>query len=305
MFKTRYNKLNHYLTNKFGSRTLKICVDGYFSCPNRTGEKGLNGCIFCSTAGSGDLINSKPTILEQITNYLSSYKATRAGKFIVYFQAFSNTYDSVDNLKKKYYEAINADDRIVGLDIATRPDCINNENVKLLSEINKIKPVTVEFGLQTANDDIGKIINRCYTTDDFITAVNLLHKYNIEVVAHIMVGLPNETETDILNTVDLINKLNIEGIKIHSTYVLKNTKLCEMFNQGKYTPLTQEYYVKMVAKIISRLNPNIIIHRLTGDPPKELLVAPEWTKHKKIVLNAIEQTLENADIFQGKEKDLR
>ena len=188
----RYKKLNEYYKEKFGERTLKICVDGGFTCPNRDGKCGTGGCIFCSEKGSGELIKqSNESITKQVKDYLNSYRAKRANKFIVYFQNFSNTYDTLENLKKKYDSSL-IDDRIVGLSIATRPDCINEEIVKLIKSYSDKYYVCVELGLQTASDEIGRIINRGYTTKQFIEAVKLLNKYEIDVITHIMCGLPGE-----------------------------------------------------------------------------------------------------------------
>ena len=293
----RYNHLNKYLKEKFGERTLKICIDGNFTCPNRDGSKGLNGCIFCSAKGSGDHLHTC-SIPEQVRSYFKSYKAQRANKFIVYFQNFSNTYDSVGNLKKKYDSAL-IDDRIVGLSVATRPDCIDESIAKFLKDYSDKYYVSVELGLQTSNEKIGKVINRCYSNSDFSKAVSILNKYNIDVVAHIMVGLPFEEEKDIYNTINFLNKHNIQGLKIHSCYVVKNTKLAEMYNKGLYTPLSLDYYLNCCAYILTHINSNIIIHRVSGDCPKNLLIAPEWNLHKKWILNGLDKLLREKNLTQG------
>lgn len=295
----RYNHLNEYLKNKFGERTLKICVDGGFTCPNRDGKIGTGGCIFCSERGSGDHIDSTLSIKKQVEEYFKSYRAKRANKFIVYFQNYTNTYDSIENLKKKYDAAL-IDDRIVGIAIATRPDCINEEIAQLIKSYSNKYYVWVELGLQTSNDNIGKIINRGYNTRQFSRAVDILNKYNIDVVAHIMVGLPNETKNDIKNTVKFINNSKIAGIKIHSTYIVKNTILENMYLNGEYTPITLEYYLDCLTYIITHINSNIVIHRISGDAPKDLLIAPEWNLHKKWILNGFEKILKNENLFQGK-----
>lgn len=295
----RYNHLNEYLKNKFGERTLKICVDGGFTCPNRDGKIGTGGCIFCSERGSGDHIDSTLSIKKQVEEYFKSYRAERANKFIVYFQNYTNTYDSIENLKKKYDAAL-IDDRIVGIAIATRPDCINEEIAQLIKSYSNKYYVWVELGLQTSNDNIGKIINRGYNTRQFSRAVDILNKYNIDVVAHIMVGLPNETKNDIKDTVKFINNSKIAGIKIHSTYIVKNTILENMYLNGEYTPITLEYYLDCLTYIITHINSNIVIHRISGDAPKNLLIAPEWNLHKKWILNGFEKILKNENLFQGK-----
>ena len=294
----RYNVLNKYLKNKFGERTLKICVDGNFTCPNRDGRLSKSGCIFCSALGSGEHLNKIP-IKDQVQLALNGYKSTRANKFIVYFQNFTNTYDTIENLKNKYDSAL-IDKRIVGLSIATRPDCITEDICKLLKSYTNKYYVSVELGLQTSSDKIGTIINRCYSTNQFKNATTLLNKYNIDVITHIMIGLPEETFKDIKNTVDLINSLNIQGLKIHSTYIVKNTKLEEMYRKKEYTPITLEYYLDSLCYIISHLNKDIIIHRISGDSPKDLLVAPNWNLHKKWILNGLDKLLKEKDLYQGK-----
>lgn len=295
----RYNHLNEYLKNKFGERTLKICIDGGFTCPNRDGSKGTNGCIFCSEKGSGDHIHLD-TISNQVKNYFNSYKAKRANKFIVYFQNFTNTYDTLENLKKKYDSAL-IDDRIVGLSVATRPDCINEDIAKLLQSYTDKYYVSVELGLQTANEETGKLINRCYSNNDFTKAVEILNRYNIDIVAHIMVGLPNETKEDIQNTVQFINKHNIQGLKIHSCYIVKGTKLEELYLENKYIPLKLDDYLHSCAYILTHISKDIVIHRVSGDAPKDLLVAPDWNKHKKWIINGLDKLMREKDLWQGME----
>lgn len=297
----RYNHLNTYYKNIFGERTLKICIDAGFSCPNRDGTLSNSGCIFCSEKGSGELIKySNQHIENQVTNFLNSYRGKRANKFIAYFQNFTNTYDTLENLKEKYDSALNASDKIVGLSIATRPDCITEEIAKLLASYLDKYNVSVELGLQTSNNNIGKIINRCYSSSQFTEAVKILRKYNIEVIAHMMIGLPTETFDDIKNTVDFINKHDIQGLKIHSTYIVKNTILADMYFNKKYEPITLEYYLDSLAYVITHIRKDLIIHRISGDAPKDLLVAPEWNLHKKWILNGFEKLLKEQDFWQGK-----
>ncbi len=298
--KERYNHLNTYYKNKFGERTLKICIDASFTCPNRDGTLSSKGCIFCSQKGSGELIKfSNLNITKQVQNFLNSYRGKRANKFIVYFQNFTNTYNSISNLKKKYDAAL-IDNRIIGLSVATRPDCINEEIANLLDSYSDKYNVSVELGLQTSNDTIGDLINRCYSSTQFTNAVNILRKHNIEVIAHIMIGLPTETFEDIKNTVNFINSHDIQGIKIHSTYVVKDTVLANMYYEYKYIPITLDYYLENLAYVITHLRPDIIIHRISGDAPKDLLVAPKWNMHKKWILNGFEKLLKEKDLWQGK-----
>ena len=293
-----YNHLNEYYKEKFNERTLKICIDASFTCPNRDGKKGKGGCIFCSSSGSGDLLYSSLSIQDQVKNFLISYKGKRANKFIVYFQNFTNTYAPIRELKRKYDEAL-CDERIVGIDIATRPDAIDEEVCKLLASYKDRYYVAVELGLQTSNEITHHFINQNITNDEFIKAVNLLNKFQIDVIIHIMVGLPQETHQDIINTVKFLNSINYQGLKIHSTYVIKNTILGNMFESGKYVPLSFEEYIDEVIYILLHINENVIIHRITGDPPKDNLLAPSWTTHKKRVLNLVENIFIKNNYKQG------
>ena len=293
----RYLKFSNWLKDKFGERVLKICVDGGFTCPNRDGKCGVGGCIFCSEKGSGEHIKNL-NITEQVLSHLNSYRGKRANKFIVYFQNFSNTYDSVKNLKIKYDQAL-VSDKIVALSVATRPDCINEEIVKLLSSYAKQYYVYVELGLQTVNEEVARFCNRGYSNQQFTQSVELLNKYNIPVVVHIMVGLPNEKQDDIAKIVNFINNHNIQGVKIHSTYVVKNTKLHNLYLAGEYEPLKFEDYIKNVIYIITHLKKDIVIHRISGDAPKDILVVPEWNMHKKRILNCVFKTLNDKNLYQG------
>ena len=295
----RYNKLNRFLKNKFGEKVLKICIDGGFTCPNRDGKKSTYGCIFCSEKGSGEHIKKCDSISEQVRNYFKSYKAERANKFIAYFQNYTNTYDSIENLKEKYDSAL-IDKRIVALAVATRPDCITEDIAKLLSSYSKKYYVWVELGLQTSNEETGKFINRCYINSDFTNAISILNKYNIDIVSHIMVGLPNETFEDIKNTVEFINKHNIQGLKIHSTYVVEHTQLYKLYKEENYSPISLEYYLECLCYIITHISPEVVIHRISGDAPKDILVAPNWNSHKKWIMNGFNKKMIDEDLWQGK-----
>lgn len=303
--KERYKHLNKYLKEKFGERTLKICIDGGFTCPNRDGTISTKGCIFCSEKGSGELIRcgSGNSIVEkiknQVENYFGSYRSERANKFIAYFQNFTNTYDSLDMLKSKYDAAL-IDDKIVGLEVATRPDCINEDIVNLLKSYKDKYYVCVELGLQTSNDTTGILINRGYSSCQFTSAVKLLNDAGIDVVAHIMIGLPGETFDDLKNTVDFINSHNIQGLKIHSTYVVKNTVLADMYFDGSYEPISLEYYLESLTYVVTHISPDVVIHRISGDAPKDLLIAPDWNLHKKWVLNGFDKILREQNLWQGK-----
>ena len=296
--KERYKHLNKYLKEKFGERTLKICIDGGFTCPNRNGTVGSNGCIFCSERGSGEHLNSTKNISLQVQDYFKSYKAERANKFIAYFQNFTNTFAPIDILKAKYDAAL-INDKIVALAIATRPDCINEDICKLLKSYTDKYYVWIELGLQTSNDSTAKLINRGYSSDQFSKALTLLNKYNIDVVTHIMVGLPSENFEDIKNTVNFINLHNIQGLKIHSTYVVKNTILADMFRNGSYQPISLQYYLDCASYILTHVSPDIVIHRVSGDAPKDLLIAPDWNAHKKWIINGLDKLLCEQNLWQG------
>lgn len=305
----RINYINDYWKEKFGERTLKISIDGGFTCPNRDGTKSTHGCIFCSERGSGEHLSINSSIRQQIINYFKGYRVKRANSFILYFQNFSNTYDTITNLKMKYNTALetaeemvenqNSSKKIVGISIATRPDCINEHVCKLLSVYTERYYVMVELGLQTSNNFTGELINRCYSSEDFTKAVSLLNHYNIDVVAHIMIGLPNETHEDIINTTRFLNSHTLHGIKIHSTYVLKNTILASMYEQKKYFPISLSEYLEEVTYILTHISPNVVIHRISGDAPKEMLLAPEWNVHKKLVMNGIFNQFEKQNLYQG------
>ena len=256
--------------------------------------------FFCIEKGAGELIKfSKLHISEQVNNFLNSYRGMRANKFIVYFQNFTNTYDSLENLKEKYDAAL-VSDKIVGISIATRPDCITEDIAKLIASYADKYDVSVELGLQTSNDNIGRIINRYYTTTQFTTAVNILRKYNIEIITHMMIGLPKESFVDIKDTVKFINNHDIQGLKIHSTYIVKNTVLASMYYNKEYEPITLDYYLDALTYVITHVRPDLIIHRISGDAPKDLLVAPKWNLHKKWILNGFAKRLKDENLWQGK-----
>lgn len=293
----RYNYLNNFLKNKFDERTLKICIDGGFTCPNRDGKLSTRGCIFCSEMGSGERLHGELGITKQVLDTIK-YKEDRANKFIVYFQNFTNTYDSVDNLKKKYDAAL-VDDRIVALAIATRPDCIDEDVVKLIKSYSEKYYVWVELGLQTIDNRIGNVINRCYTTEQYEAALKILNDNGIDVVTHFMIGLPGETKEILEDEIKFINKHSIQGIKIHSTYIVKNTALEKMYVNGEYEPITFEYYMDTLIHLITHLKKDIVIHRFSGDAPRDTLVAPEWTGHKKKVMNELNNRMERENLYQG------
>ncbi len=294
----RYNKFNTFLKEKFGERVLKVCIDGGFTCPNRDGKCGTSGCIFCGEKGSGENTRGGD-ISAQVLAHISSYRGERADKFIAYFQNFSNTYADIVDLKEKYDSAL-VSNKIVALAIATRPDCITDEIAELIASYKKQGLyVWVELGLQTVNNKVGLLINRGYTNEDFDNALNILNKYEIDVVTHIMVGLPQEEQNDIKDIVEFVNARNIRGIKIHSTYVIAGTALEKLYNQGRYTPIELDDYIEKVLYILTHIKKDIVVHRITGDAPKDLLIAPKWSAHKKLVMNRVENIMASDNLLQG------
>lgn len=300
----RYNSLNNYLKTKFGKKVYKLSLDGGFTCPNRDGTLGTRGCIFCSASGSGDFASSRNlSITQQIEMAkLRVRSKTNDNSFIAYFQAFTNTYAPVSVLKGKYTEAINHKD-IVALSIATRPDCISDEVLDLLIELNKIKPVWVELGLQTTKESSVEYIRRGYENEVYVDIAQKLRNAGIEVITHIILGLPNETKEDMLSSVKFAGKYS-DGIKLQLLHILKGTDLCTDYEKGEFKALTLDEYVDILCDAVEILPQNVIIHRLTGDGDKKLLVAPLWSGNKKNVLNTINKTFEERNVLQGRKSEI-
>ena len=290
-----YNNLSSYLKMKYGGKVSKICIDGGFGCPNRDGTCGVGGCIYCGERGAGEHIDPSVSIREQAEAVLGRDK--RSDHFIAYFQNFTNTYAPVDVLKERYDSAL-ISDRIVALAIGTRPDCITEEIAELIASYRDRVDVWVELGLQTASDSVAEVINRGYKTEVYKRAASILKAYGIPFVAHMIIGLPTDTTENIDATVDLING-DAWGVKIHSIYVMDGTALAGMYREGLYVPPTMEEYVSLAARSIARLRPDMIVHRITGDCPDGLLVAPEWNKDKNKVIAEIRATLERDGMRQG------
>ncbi len=286
-----YISTNEYYKQKYGSKVYKLSIDGGFTCPNRDGTVGTGGCIFCSSFGSGEFAAKGNNITEQLENAkLRVEKKNKGGKYIAYFQSFTNTYAPVEKLKRVYYEAIKPD-YIVGLSIGTRPDCLDDDVISLLKEINKIKPVSVELGLQTTNEKSVEYIRRGYKTQVYFDAVKRLKSAGIDVVTHIIIGLPNETADDAVKTTLDAVSAGTNGVKFHLLHVLKNTDLERDYLSGKFECLTLENYAEILKKCISVLPPDIVVHRITGDGAKRDLVAPLWSADKKTVLNFLNSYL--------------
>lgn len=287
-----YLSFNKYLKEKFGQKVYKISLDGGFTCPNRDGKAGTRGCIFCSKGGSGDFAESREmSITEQIENGKKRVeKKIKSGKYIAYFQAFTNTYAPVEMLRQKYEEAINHPD-IVALSIATRPDCLGDDVLRLLDEMNKIKPVFVELGLQTIHQKSAKYIRRGYDLSVYDKAVRDLKKIGVNIVVHVILGLPNESENDMLETVKYVCESGANGIKLQLLHVIDGTDLAKDYEKGLFKTLEFDEYVNLIVKCVKIIPKDIVIHRLTGDGAKKDLIAPLWSANKKRVLNAINKAL--------------
>lgn len=298
----RYYSLDYYIKETFGEKLYKLSLDGGMTCPNRDGTLGTKGCIFCSAGGSGDFAGNRALpIKEQLkqAKFLVQSKHT-GSSYIAYFQAYTNTYAPIPYLEKIFMEAILEPD-IKVLSIATRPDCLSSEVLDLLSRLNKIKPVWVELGLQTIHEESSKFIRRGYDLDVFEKAVYDLKDIGINVIVHTILYLPKETETMMLDTVSYLNTLPIDGIKFQLLHILKGTDLATLYETNPFYLPTLEEYIVFLGKLITHLREDIVVHRLTGDGPKSLLLAPMWTSNKRNVLNQIQKYFKDADIWQGKE----
>lgn len=294
----RYYSLNEYLKKTFGEKVYKLSLDLGLTCPNRDGTLDTRGCIFCHNGSShfaefGDDINLQ---LENAKKRIES--KTDAKKFIAYFQSFTNTYAPAEYLEKIFNDVINRDD-IVAISIGTRPDCLPPEILNLLEKLNKIKPVWVELGLQTSNEKSAEYIRRCYPNSVYENAVGELKNRGINVITHIIIGLPNETKVDIFNTVDFAVKCGTDGVKLQLLHILKDTDLYEDFKKGTVVPLQMAEYIDILFGCLERIPENVVIHRITGDAPKKYLVEPLWSADKKTVLNTINRELKNRNIIQG------
>ncbi len=298
----RYYSLDYYIKETFGEKLYKLSLDGGMTCPNRDGKIDRRGCIFCSAGGSGDFAGDRRlSIKEQISQakQLVSRKHT-GSSYIAYFQAYTNTYAPLSYLEKIFTEAI-SEPNIRILSIATRPDCLSSEILELLSRLNKIKPVWVELGLQTIHKKSADFIRRGYDLDVFEKAVYDLKNIGITVITHVILCLPNENTEEMLETISYLNGLPIDGIKLQLLHILKGTDLAKVYETTPFYLPNLEEYLELLGKIISHLREDIVIHRLTGDGPKTLLIEPLWTGNKRMVLNRIQKYLKDADIWQGKE----
>ena len=296
----RYYSLDYYLKQTFGEKVYRLSLNGGMTCPNRDGTLGDLGCIFCSAGGSGDFAASAGSITNQIAQAKMRILAkTSCNKFIAYFQAFTNTYAPVSKLRQLFYEAIQQPE-IVALSIATRCDCLSPEILDLLEELNQIKPVWIELGLQTIHEETLTFIRSGFTLHQYEKAVYALHERGISVITHLILGLPGETKDAMRASVSYVASLPVDGIKLQLLHVLKGTDLGTLYQKEPFPLFTLEEYCSFVAECISLLPPDMVVHRLTGDGPRNLLLAPLWSTDKKRVLNTIQKQLKEADLWQGK-----
>lgn len=297
----RYYTLNYYLLNRFKRKVFKVALNGNFTCPNRDGTISTKGCIFCSEKGSGDFAGdvNEPLATQFNTIRAIIHQKWKDAAYIVYFQANTNTYAPLDRLKKLYEEAINLDENIVAISIATRPDAISDEVINYLGELNKKIPVWIELGLQSIHQKTANFINRGYQLDVFTSTVSKLRQQNLEVIVHIINGLPYETKEMMLETINFLNQCDIQGIKIHSLYILENTILGKIYHTNPFPILSLEEYVDIVTEQLALLRADIVVHRINGDAPKEDLIAPLWSQKKFIVMNEIDKEMKKRDYYQG------
>lgn len=297
----RYHTLDYYYKNRFHEKVFKVSLNAGFTCPNIDGTVGYGGCIYCSKSGSGEFAgNEKESIEKQFIDIRDMMlKKWPKAKYIGYFQAHTNTYAPPNRLKE-LYETILKQDNVIGLNIATRPDSITDECLDYLEELNKKTYLTIELGLQTIKEETSKLINRCHSLECFQDMVKKLRERNIDVVVHIINGLPYETKEDMLNTIKYLNKLDIQGIKIHMLSILKDTPIEKLYKDNNLHSLTKEEYIDIVIDQLELLRPEIVIHRITGDPKLDDLVEPDWLIKKFCVLNDIDKEMVRRDSYQGK-----
>lgn len=302
-----YNSLNYYFQTVYGEKIYKVAINGGMTCPNRDGVLDTRGCIFCSKGGSGEFaapINSDKVDISSQLEFARKRVEDKIhnGKFIAYFQPYTNTYATIDYLEKVYTEAISPED-VVGLSIATRPDCLSGEVMELLGKIKEKYPekcLWIELGLQTIHRKTVQYIRRCYETAVFEDAMKKLNNAGIPAIVHVILGLPGETKQDMLGTIEYLNTFNIFGIKLQLLHVLKETDLAIDYEKRKFDALTMEEYIDILIECIEHLNPNTVIHRVTGDGPKNLLIAPLWSGNKKLVLNTLLKEMDERNSWQGK-----
>lgn len=296
----RYHTYNYYLKNKYHQKVAKVALNADFTCPNRDGSKGYGGCIFCSSSGSGDYAGNVHDHLEKQFQTISQIMKRKWPEcaYIAYFQANTNTYGPLDKIKKMIQPFLEKDD-IKGIALATRPDCLSEEIVCYLSEVNQTKDVYIELGLQTIHDETSKLINRGHTYQEFLDGLALCRQYNLEVCVHIINGLPFETKEMMIETAKTLGQLDIQALKIHMLFVVKNTKLQQMYENHEFEMLTRQEYIDIVVEQLRYINPEIVLERLTGDGKIDDLIAPMWSIKKVTILNDIDKQMKERDIYQG------
>ena len=297
----RYHTLNSYLRQTFGTKVFKVMLDAGFTCPNRDGSIATGGCTFCSARGSGDFAGWRRDNLVTQFNEVKNrqHRKWPDAKYIGYFQAYSNTYAPVDVLRE-YYEVILAQEDVVGLSIATRPDCLPDDVIELLAELNEKTYLWVELGLQTIHESTSELINRAHDTACYYEAVEKLRKHNIRVCSHIIFGLPGETEEMMLETARAVAHMDVQGIKLHLLHLMRKTPMVKQYEAGLLQFLEQDQYVRLIVDALEMLPPEMVIHRLTGDSPPDLLIGPLWSRNKWEVLTAIDRELVRRETWQGK-----
>lgn len=300
-----YYSLDAYCKNTFQHKCYKIALNAHMTCPNRDGTLDTRGCIFCSAGGSGDFAVTRSTNIEQqISEGLSLFGGKQTGEhFIAYFQAFTNTYAPTDYLERVYREALDCA-KVCGISIATRPDCLPDEVLQLLEKLQREYPhkfIWIELGLQTIHEDTAAFIRRGYPLSCFENAVKKLHALNLPVIVHVILGLPGETPGHMLETIDYLNQLHPFGIKLQLLHVLEHTDLAIHYLNGDFNALTKEEYLDILIQCLTHLSPDIVIHRVTGDGSKELLIAPKWSCNKRDVLNSLHKQMKEKNAHQGKD----
>jgi hypothetical protein len=298
----RYRKLSDYLKERYGERVQRIVIHGGFSCPNRDGTKSRGGCIYCDATGSGFTTLMRLPIREQVMEMKKKYEKRGIKKFIAYFQSFSNTYAPVEVLRERYEEAL-VDDSIIQLSVSTRPDLVSERVLDLFEEFKKRVDVSVELGLQTANYRTLKKINRDHTLAEFVDAAVRVKRRGIELVVHVILNLPWDDMEDVVETAKILSALDVDGVKLHSLYVVERTKLAEMYKKGEIKICSLEEYIDRAITFLEYLSPNVVIHRLVADPPRKGTIFGNWGKSKIEIINMIEEELERRDTYQGKKFD--
>ena len=296
----RYHTYNYYLKNKYHQKVAKVALNADFTCPNRDGSKGYGGCIFCSSSGSGDYAGNVHDHLEKQFQTISQIMKRKWPEcaYIAYFQANTNTYGPLDKIKKMIQPFLEKED-VKGIALATRPDCLSEEIIRYLSEVNQTKDVYIELGLQTIHDQTSNLINRGHTYQEFLDGLALCRQYNLEVCVHIINGLPFETKEMMIETAKTLGQLDIQALKIHMLFVVKNTKLQQMYENHEFEMLTRQEYIDIVVEQLRYINPEIVLERLTGDGKIDDLIAPMWSIKKVTILNDIDKQMKERDIYQG------